>query len=87
MINLVLKSYKIKQQGMTLEKNSIKKINETKRNYNEKNGAQLFFFIKKSGMKLKRKSIRRRVKNKININGKKENQIQHQNKIKYNDKE
>jgi hypothetical protein len=46
-----------------------------------------FFLKKKSGMKLKRKSIRRRVKNKININGKKENQIQHQNKIKYNDKE
>jgi len=48
MINLVLKSYKIKQRGMNLEKNSIKKINETKRNYNEKNGAQLFYFIKKN---------------------------------------
>jgi hypothetical protein len=35
------------------EKKSIKKTNETERNYNEKNEDQ----IKKSGMKLKRKSI------------------------------
>jgi len=56
MINLVLKSYKIKQRGMTLEKNSIKKINETKRNYNEKNGAQLFF----------KKKIRYEIEKKIN---------------------
>jgi len=34
---LALKSNKIKQWGMDLKKTSIKKINETKRNYNEKN--------------------------------------------------
>jgi hypothetical protein len=52
---------------MNLKKKSIKKINETKRNYNEKNEDKL---KKKqiSGIKLKIKSIRRRVKSKININ-------------------
>jgi hypothetical protein len=48
------------------KKNSIKKINETKRNYNEKNEDQIK--KQKSGMKLKIKLIRRHVKNKININ-------------------
>jgi hypothetical protein len=50
---------------MNLEKKLIKKINETKRNYNKKNGDQI---KTKIGMNLKRKSIRRRVKSKININ-------------------
>ena len=49
------------------KKKSIKKINETKRNYNEKEWGQIKK-KQKSGIKLKIKSIRRKVKSKININ-------------------